>query len=198
MKDITAVLDSCVLYPAPLRDFLMHLTLVDLFRARWTEEIHEEWIRNVLESRPDLIREQLTRTKDLMNAHVRDSVVTGYENSISSLNLPDAGDRHVLAAAIHAKAEFIVTFNLRDFPATALTSFGVEAIHPDAFLELLLEQDSARVLLAAERQRHSLKNPPKSPDEFLETLQIQGLNEAVKALRILFEEEQKQIKGWEN
>lgn len=190
MKDITAVLDSCILYPAPLRDFLMHLALVDLFRARWTEEIHEEWIRNVLESRPDLSRKQLTRTKNLMNDHALDSVVTGYENLISSLTLPDAEDRHVLAAAIQAKAEFIVTFNLRDFPAAAIAPFGIEAIHPDVFLELLLEQNSEKVLLAAERQRQSLKNPPKSPNEFLETLQAQGLNETVKVLRVLFEEEQ--------
>ncbi len=189
MDDIIAVLDSCVLYPAPLRDFLMHLALLDLFRARWTEEIHEEWIRNVLKSRPDLTIEQLMRTKKLMNAHVRDSVVAGYENLSSSLVLPDAGDRHVLAAAIHARAGFIVTFNLRDFPATALAPLGIEAIHPDAFLEMLLERDTEMVLLAAERQRQNLKNPPKSPDEFLETLKAQGLDETVKILRILFEEE---------
>lgn len=189
MKDIAAVLDSCVLYPAPLRDFLMHLALVDLFRARWTEEIHEEWIRNVLKSRPDLTREQLTRTKELMDAHARDSVITGYEKLSSSLILPDAGDRHVLAAAIHAKAEFIVTFNLRDFPIDALAPLGVEAIHPDAFLELLFERNAERVLLAAERQRQSLKNPPKSRKEFLETLEAQGLKKTVKALQKLFAEE---------
>ena len=187
MDEPVDVLDSCVLYTAPLRDFLMHLALLDLFRARWTEEIHEEWIRNVLESRPALTREQLTRTKELMNAHTRDSIVEGYEGLIESLALPDAEDRHVLAAAIHAEAEFIVTFNLRDFPAGALAPFEIEAIHPDAFLGLLLERDPAKVLLAAERQRQSLKNPPKSRDEFLETLRSQGLIETVKILRKSFE-----------
>ena len=75
MQEKTAVLDACVLYPAPLRDFLMHLALLDLFRARWTEAIHEEWIRNVLIQRPDLKRDQLLRTKELMNLHTRDSSV---------------------------------------------------------------------------------------------------------------------------
>jgi hypothetical protein len=70
----TAVYDACVLYPAPLRDFLMWLALTDLFKARWTEEIHAEWIRNVLNNRSDLTKEQLTRTKNLMNANVRDSL----------------------------------------------------------------------------------------------------------------------------
>jgi hypothetical protein len=69
MKEKIAVLDACVLYPAPLRDFLMHLTLLDLFRARWTKAIHAEWMRNVLAQRPDLRPDQLTRTKELMNTH---------------------------------------------------------------------------------------------------------------------------------
>jgi len=46
----------------------MHLALTDLFRAKWTDRIHDEWIRNVLEHRPDLRREQLERTRQLMNA----------------------------------------------------------------------------------------------------------------------------------
>lgn len=185
MEVSIAVLDSCVLYPAPLRDLLMHLALVDLFRARWTDEIHAEWMRSVLESRPDLTLAQLTRTKELMNLHVRDSVVTNYENLIETLRLPDAGDRHVLAAAIHAGADLIVTFNLRDFPAAALESFAIEAVHPDAFLISLIETDAALFALAAERQRASLKNPPKTREEFLQTLENQGLTETIGKLRKL-------------
>jgi hypothetical protein len=62
----TAIYDSCVLYPAPLRDFLMQLALADLYRAKWTNSIHDEWIRNVLANRPDLRPEQLERTRELM------------------------------------------------------------------------------------------------------------------------------------
>lgn len=163
----------------------MHLALVDLFRARWTNEIHAEWIRSVIESRPDLTIEQLTRTKELMNLHVRDSVVEGYENLIETLHLPDGGDRHVLAAAIHADADLIVTFNLRDFPNSALAPFALEAIHPDAFLVSLVESDEELFCLAAERQRESLKNPPKTREEFLQTLENQGLTETVGRLRKL-------------
>nr|WP_293617639.1 hypothetical protein [Salinisphaera sp.] len=49
--------DACVLYPAPLRDFLLNLALTDLFAARWTEHIHDEWIENLLTKRPTLARE---------------------------------------------------------------------------------------------------------------------------------------------
>ena len=67
----TAVYDACVLYPAPLRDFLMWLGLSGRFRARWSARIHDEWKRNLLINRPDLSAEQLDRTSDFMeSAHV--------------------------------------------------------------------------------------------------------------------------------
>lgn len=75
MGSLIAVYDACVLYPAPLRDLLMHLALSDLFRAKWTNEIHDEWIRSVLKNRPDLQQEQLERTRVLMNSHVWDCLV---------------------------------------------------------------------------------------------------------------------------
>jgi hypothetical protein len=70
----TVVYDACVLYPAPLRDLLMRLALTDLYRARWSDQIHEEWITAVLRNRSDLSRQQLERTRSLMNAHVRDAI----------------------------------------------------------------------------------------------------------------------------
>lgn len=183
MANFTAVYDACVLYPAPLRDFLMQLALTDLFRARWTDEIHNEWIGNVLKNRSDLTLEQLSRTKNLMNANVRDCVVTGYEAIISGLQLPDPGDRHVLAAAIRCNASVIVTFNLKDFPEQALAPYGVEAQHPDEFILHLLDLNPATICAAAERQRSSLKNPPKTVDEYLDTLLQQRLPQSVSALR---------------
>ena len=87
-SSFTVLYDSCVLYPAPLRDLLMQLALTDLFRAKWTDAIHEEWMRNVAADRPDLSRAQLERTRDLMNANVRDCLVTGFEPLVDAL--PDA------------------------------------------------------------------------------------------------------------
>lgn len=185
MANFTAIYDANVLYPAPLRDFLMHLALTDLFRARWTNDIHDEWIRNVLSDRPDLTLEQLTRTKELMNAHVRDCVVEGYEQLIPSIELPDPDDRHVLAAAIRCSADVIVTFNLGDFPSEVLTQYSIEAQHPDEFIMHLLDLNSGRVCAAAERHRRSLKNPPKTPDEYLDTLLKQGIPQSIGTLREL-------------
>ncbi len=117
MSQFTAVYDACVLYPAPLRSLLMYLAVTDLYRARWSNDIHEEWMRSVVEDHPDITRAQVERIRDLMNAHVRDCLVTGYESLIPSLTLPDPDDRHVLAAAIRCGADAIVTANLKHFPA---------------------------------------------------------------------------------
>ena len=100
MGSFTAVYDACVLYPAQLRDFLMRLALTGLFRARWTDDIHAEWMTSLLDNRPDLTREQLERTRNLMDANVLDCKVEDYQLLIPSLNLPDPNDRHVLAAAL--------------------------------------------------------------------------------------------------
>ena len=183
MSQFTAIFDACVLYPAPLRDLLMHLALTDLFRAKWTDAIHEEWMRSVLENRPDLTREQLERTRQLMNAHVRDCLVTDYEDLISVLTLPDPDDRHVLAAAICSSADVIVTFNLGDFPPATLKKWGIEAQHPDDFIHHLLELAPHVVCAAAKRQRESLKNPPMNVDDFLAALERQGLAHTVAELR---------------
>lgn len=183
MANFTVIYDASVLYPAPLRDFLMRLALTDLFRARWTEDIHEEWIRSLLKVRTDLRRDQLERTRELMNANVRDCLVEGYQSLIPGLELPDPDDRHVLAAAIRASASAIVTFNLRDFPIAQVEQYSIEAQHPDEFIVHLIDLNQAKVCAAAEEQRKSLRNPPKTVEEYLETLLKQGLPLTATLLR---------------
>ena len=113
MPVTVAFLDASVLYPAPLRDLLLELAVSDLFRAKWSASVHEKWIRALLRRRPDLTAERLERTRGLMDAHVRDALVTGFEDLIGEVQLPDPDDRHVLAAAVVAGADIIVTANLR-------------------------------------------------------------------------------------
>ncbi len=150
MAILVALYDACVLYPAPLRDLLMRLALTGLFRARWTEQIHEEWMRNVLADRKDLRKEQLERTRDLMNRAVPDCLVTGYEDLIEQLTLPDPDDRHVLAAAIQGQAGVVVTTNLKHFPNKVLERHGLEAQRPDEFICGLFDLDSDAVLRGGE------------------------------------------------
>lgn len=175
--------DACVFYPAPLRDFLLNLALTDLFAACWTEQIHDEWIHNLLADRPDLDRDRLERTRTLMNRAIPDSVVHNYEPLIERLDLPDPDDRHVLAAAIRAGAQAIVTFNLKDFPADQLDPYGIEALHPDVFIEHQMDLHEGAVVSAAKAQRANLRKPEISADQLLQTLAAQGLVVTADRLR---------------
>lgn len=179
----TAVYDACVLYPAPLRDFLIELATTELFRAKWTAEIHEEWMSNLLASRSDLARSQLERTRDLMDLSVMDCLVEDYQDLIPSLVLPDANDRHVLAAAIRSGADAIVTFNLKDFPPHVMAKYDIEALHPDEFIHHQFGLRAPAVVITAQRCRARLKNPSKTATEYLDILANQSLPKTVAELR---------------
>lgn len=179
----TALLDANVLYPAPIRDLFMRLAVSDIFAARWTNRIHDEWIRNLLKNRPDLNIQQLERTKNLMNAHVRDCLVEDYAIFEQNLNLPDEDDKHVLAAAIKCNAQVIITFNLKDFPVAELSKYDIEAISPDEFLLNQLDLNLALVCHVVKQHRAVLKNPSKSIADYLDTLESCGLVISADVLR---------------
>jgi predicted nucleic acid-binding protein len=163
----------------------MRLALTALFRAKWSADVHEEWIIGVLRNRPDLSRQKLERTRYLMDLHATDALVSGYESLIPGLELPDPDDRHVLAAAIRGRANVIVTANLRDFPQQVIAAFDIEAQHPDDFVMNLLHLAPSVVAPAAHEHRESLRSPAKSIQQYLETLVTQGLPQTASALREL-------------
>lgn len=182
-ETFTVLFDANVLYPPTLRSLLMHLALTDLFRARWTDAIHEEWIRNVLTAHPDILPEALAKTRRLMDAHVAGALITGYDDLIPALSLPDPNDRHVLAAAIRGGANVIVTCNTKDFPDALLDQYGIEAQHPDIFITHLFDLAPMDVLAAARNQLRDLKNPPVSVSDYLERLEKLQLPQTAGHLR---------------
>ena len=175
MSRCSALYDANVLYPFFLRDILVQLAITDLFRARWTDDIHNEWMNNLLDDRPDLSRKSLEKTRDLMNANVRDCLITGYEARIPSLKLPDPNDRHVLAAAIVGECNLIVTRDIKHFPKKALSEFGIEARHPDEFLCGWLESAPDTFCSSVKKARMRLKKRPYAVIEYLDILKKQGL-----------------------
>lgn len=175
MSHYTALLDANVLYPAPMRDVLMQLAVTDIFKAKWSEAIHREWIDALMRNEPHRDRAALERTRDLMNQATRDCVVTGYEALIPSLDLPDPDDRHVLAAAIVGRCDVIVTQNLKDFPEDALDAYGIETQHPDDFLSNHLALAPGLFCSALRKVRARLKHPPYTAEDYLAILTQQGL-----------------------
>ena len=178
-----AVYDACVFYPGSLRDMLLHLAHCKAVHARWSDNIHEEWIHSALRDRPDLKRDQLETTRQIMNRKFRLGCVKNYEHLLEKLQLPDPKDRHVLAAAIQAKASLIVTYNLKDFPQTILASYNMEAVSPDEFVWRLIQKNPVAVIQAAKQHRFRLTRPSKTVDEYLATLEKQGLAKTLAFLR---------------
>src|SRR5258708_2478873 len=126
-----AIYDACVLYPFHLRNLLVQCAVDRLVEARWTDEIHEEWIRSLSASNPALSPRHLYAARDLMNAVLPAATVSDYEAITPDIVLPGADDRHVVAAAVAAGASVIVTWNVRDFPATELRKYRLRAQTPD-------------------------------------------------------------------
>jgi len=176
------VLDACVLYPSLLRDLLMYLGLTGLYQPKWSATIEDEWQRNLIKDRPDLDSDQIRHTGELMNRALPDAMVRGFEPLVANMDLPDVDDRHVVAAAICSDAEIIVTFNLKDFPQQYLDNFSIEAVHPDDFITDLFDLNQALVLAAVNKQRHNMRKPPKSVEEYIDALLRQGLPQTIKEL----------------
>jgi len=114
---------------------------------------------------------------------VPDCIVGGYDDLIERLELPDENDRHVLAAAIKVGAQAIVTFNVSDFPESRLSPYGIEAKLPDDFVLDSIHLAPGAIAAVVHQQASSLKNPPRTVGELLDTLREQGLVRSVAKLR---------------
>jgi hypothetical protein len=180
-----AILDANALYPAPVRDLLLHLASTGLYKPKWTDKIHEEWIRSLLENRTDLKEKSLRSAQTAMNNAFPDANITHYESLINRLILPDEDDRHVLAAAIKDNVDVIVTSNVKDFPTAVIKEFGIEIQHPDKFIVNLIQSDQSKAIAAFTNQVNNLKNPPKTKQQVLETLTNAGLGKSTALLKTL-------------
>ncbi|WP_409496501.1 PIN domain-containing protein [Amycolatopsis sp. cmx-11-12] len=177
------LLDANVLYPNALRDLLIRIAQSGLVQAKWTDEILDEVFRNLKENRPDLDPGKLDRTRELMNRSVRDCLVTGYEALLPAVDLPDPDDRHVLAAAVKAQAQVIVTENLRDFPVRALGRWNIQAQSADDFVLDRIAAHRRIVVETVLRIADSRRAPPTGFADVLDALERTGLSKSVAELR---------------
>jgi predicted nucleic acid-binding protein len=170
------LLDACVLHPMAMADALMSLAVAGLYAAKWTRLVETEWMKSLALRRPDL-ESKLGHRRDQMRTAVPDWEVPepAWRAKEKGLVLPDPGDVHVLAAAMAARADCIVTANLRDFPASTLGPLKIEAIHPDAFIVAPWELDTAVAASAFKRMRTRWKKPEATVEEFAAALDRGGL-----------------------
>ena len=179
---LVVILDANVLFPFRKRDALLRFGAVGLYRPRWTETILEEWRRSLLALKPDLA-DSVAAQVAAMHRAFPEALVTGHEVLMTGLSLPDPDDRHVLAAAIRAGAEQIVTENLKDFLANVLDPLGVEAVRADDFLAATFELYTSEAVAALCTMRRAYRRPSMSPAAFVLDLQASGLPKLASVVR---------------
>jgi hypothetical protein len=169
-----AVFDACILYPFHLRNIVVQAATDQLVAARWTDEIHDEWVRNVAGAR-GVPMAKLQRIRRFMNETLPAAMVTGYEEYVAAVNLPDPDDRHVAAAGIAAGATLIVTWNLRHFPVKELQRFGLRRATPDTFLSDLYDRVPDLMIGSLASARENLTRTHVSASDFIDILNRQRL-----------------------
>jgi predicted nucleic acid-binding protein len=126
-----AFFDTNALFGFHLNDVFLALAERSAFRPLWSADVLEELRRNLKAYGIDSGR--VERRIAAMIHSFPDATVTGYEHLVATMTC-DPKDRHVLAAAVRANAEVLVTFNLKDFPAASVADYDIEIVHPDDFL----------------------------------------------------------------
>lgn len=179
---LTAVLDTNVLFSAPVRDLLLNMADVGIFYPIWSNEILKELKSAISSKKSDVQIGKIRYLIDEMNFAFPDAKISNYQKLIKELKLPDNNDRHVMAVAIYANANFIITFNTKDFPDDYLRKYHLAVRHPDDFISMLLEQHELQIVKAFKNQVSNLRNPPLSQLVVLDKLRICGLSMTVSRL----------------
>lgn len=179
----TCVLDTNVIYPITIRDLLLWFAHYDLFTVKWSDGICEEWVRVM--RKKGIAQVEIEKRVRRMNDAFPDALVLNYEGLIAGLALPDMDDRHVLAAAIKANANLIVTNNLSDFPETELSKYGLEAKNADEFLTDIIDLNHERALEAFKEMVANRRSPEMDVYEVLDQLRRVDLKRTADYLHAL-------------
>ena len=176
----TCVLDTNVIYPINTRDILFWFAHYNLYTAKWSEGIFDEW-KSVME-RKGITKEEIEKRIAKATGAFPDALVTNYKPLIATLELPDEKDRHVLAAAIKVNANIIVTDNLKDFPAEYLKGFGLKAQSADDFLADMIDLNPSVAVRAFKELVLNRNKPDLNEFEILDQYRNIGLNQTADYL----------------
>ena len=187
----SAFLDTCVLVPSTLRDLLLELGTTPAYRPLWSDKIEDE-LKRVVQRHdrevgrdPDETEAKITRLIRSMNRALPDARIVGWKYLVDGIEIKDQNDRHVVAAAIHGRADVVVTFNLRDFEGDVLPG-QLLVQSPNEFLQDLLDLYPSLVFQAVEAivKRSGRKGPKWTEGIFLDCLKRnKQLKEFVDAYR---------------
>jgi len=182
---ITAVLDTNVIYPVIVRDLLFWFAHYDMYTPKWSKHIFDEW-RNVME-RKGVSSIEVEKRVQKANLAFPDALVQHYDPLIANLSLPDMKDCHVLAVAIKANAQLIVTNNIKDFPKEILNEFGTLVKIADDFLTHLIDLNGETAIEAFKEMVFNKRNPAMHEYAVLTQLMKNGLTDTASYLQSLLQ-----------
>jgi predicted nucleic acid-binding protein len=180
MTYIIATLDACVLIPSAVRDLLLRCDEADLYRCRWSEEILAEVERNL--GKLGVVSSNAERLLHQMQDAFESAMVDASYKGLTPLMTNHPKDRHVLAAAVASKSEYIVTENLADFPPECVQIHDIRVVTADQFLCMLAERTPAKILAVAQARAQQQSRPPETLDEMLSRLE-RSLPKLVQRIR---------------
>lgn len=179
----TAVLDTNVIFPIEIRDLLFWFAHDELFTPKWSKHIFDEWAEVL--RRKNVSEEEIKKRINWANLAFPDAMVRHYELLIGGLKLPDPKDCHVLAAAIKANANLIVTNNLKDFPKEYLATYGVSVKSADDFLTDIIDLNTEVAVESFRKLVLNRKNPNLDEFQVLDAFRRNGLVETANYLHTL-------------
>lgn len=175
------LLDACVLFPTVMREVLLATAERGLFEPRWSARILEEWARatNKLGPGAETIARGEIATMKVRFPRAEVEIPQGLE---TRLWLPDPNDVHVLAAAIGAHCDTIITINASDFPKNILAEEGLTRLDPDQLLIQLHADHPSAVSDAADAVLAEARRLSSEPWEMRSLLKKARLPRLAKAL----------------
>lgn len=177
------VLDACVLYPTVLREILLGVARAGLYDPVWSDRILREWVLATAKISP-AAQEIARGDAALAKAAFPRALQEAQPNIEAKLSLPDANDIHVLAVAISAHADAIVTFNAQDFPRPVLAEWQIERRDPDGFLWELHSrhpQTVAQIVEGVRATAQRLSGQPMPIKALMKRVQLHRLGKALSA-----------------
>ncbi|MEO5535800.1 MAG: PIN domain-containing protein [Pseudolysinimonas sp.] len=175
-----AFLDTCTIFGSVINDLILWLAEGGAFRPLWSEGVMKELQENLVEKGVD--SDLAEKRVQQMRTFFPDAMVDGYEELIDRMTC-HSKDRHVLAAAVRANAEVLVTFNLKDFPDECVESYEIEVVHPDDFLLDQLDLYPSLVVRTLRRLVELYQNPSITMEDLLEMLIRSGVPNFVDEVR---------------
>ncbi|WP_256842786.1 PIN domain-containing protein [Ornithinimicrobium cryptoxanthini] len=168
MTGPVVLLDACVLVPYPLVSALLTVGEHELFEPRWSEQILDE-LERTLTAKLGVDQERAKHRLTQMRAGFPEASVHGFEDLIEEMTC-DTKDRHVLAAAVAAGADLLVTVNLKDFPEASYQPYGLEVIDPETLLSRLFIHDEEDCIEVLQSDAGRRRNPPMTIEQLLAQL----------------------------